>query len=757
MKRQASRKERQNGRRRVLHRYTRARILPWFMALQYAWRSAVKFDRSQLTVIRALLSAVGVVIPLAFGVATGHILEGVVMASGAVGLGAVGLTNPYHVRLKTMLLASLGVVVSAFIGGATGRIDWLAILMAGIWGVGAGLFVAIGQTAMIVGLQSTVALIIFAHFSLTPVQAFIEAMLMFAGALLQILLAMIPIPRQRFVPERAALANVYLALAKYAEDAASQTASHQTNDALVKAESTLAGGNSQRQQGRVFYGLLEEAEHIQLELMVLMAVRKCLRADNQDRADDIQLLDRIIGVTAIALREIAYELTHTRILPGIADTYSQIERATTELRELNTVGCGGNTVQQTLLSCAALCEQLRNANELANSWQRVRRGVPVNVTLLQQRELQLQNPVEVLWANLTLRSTAFRHAIRLGIVLAVATALYLVFPLQRGYWIPLTALLILKPDFSTTYSRGAARTAGTMLGALLTTILVAVFSPTNSTLVVLVGIVAFIAFSILNANYALFSAFVTAEAVLLIAFFDPHPLDTVIYRTIDTAIGGMLALIAYALWPTWEHQQVASKVAARLEAVRIYFIAVMEAYARPSAYDASAIAHRRWEGRLARSNAEASVERALSEPERYRIDEEIVRGLLVSANHVAKSIVALEAYLMTTPSRQPLPELTSFTNEVDAVLQSLVTIVRADRVSAAFPDLDKVRYSFEQLKHMESNDYNETRIFVLSEFEHIISGIACMIRLLSIRYGNSESGTESLLFAPPERFSYNLP
>jgi uncharacterized membrane protein YccC len=249
--------------------------------------------------------------------------------------------------------------------------------------------------------------------------------------------------------------------------------------------------------------------------------------------------------------------------------------------------------------------------------------VPVNVTLLQQRELQLQNPVEVLWANLTLRSTAFRHAIRLGIVLAVATALYLVFPLQRGYWIPLTVLLILKPDFSTTYSRGAARTAGTMLGALLTTILVAVFSPTNSTLVVLVGIVAFIAFSILNANYALFSAFVTAEAVLLIAFFDPHPLDTVIYRTIDTAIGGMLALIAYALWPTWEHQQVASKVAARLEAVRLYFIAVMEAYARPSAYDASAIAHRRWEGRLARSNAEASVERALSEPERYRIDEEI--------------------------------------------------------------------------------------------------------------------------------------
>jgi hypothetical protein len=55
------------------------------------------------------------------------------------------------------------------------------------------------------------------------------------------------------------------------------------------------------------------------------------------------------------------------------------------------------------------------------------------------------------------------------------------------------------------------------------------------------------------------------------------------------------------------------------------------------------------------------------------------------------------------------------------------------------------------------DDYNETRIFVLSEVEHIISGIACMIRLLSIRYGKSESGTESLLFAPPERFSYNLP
>jgi len=114
---------------------------------------------------------------------------------------------------------------------------------------------------------------------------------------------------------------------------------------------------------------------------------------------------------------------------------------------------------------------------------------------------------------------------------------------QRGYWIPLTALLVLKPDFRTTFARGVARLIGTMLGAVLTTLLVAVLAPTQELLVMLDAIMAYLAFSFLYANYAIFSAFITMETVFLLTFVVPQPLETVTYRAIDTAIGGILALL----------------------------------------------------------------------------------------------------------------------------------------------------------------------------------------------------------------------
>jgi len=92
-----------------------------------------------------------------------------------------------------MLLACLGIALSAFVGSITSRIDWLAILAAGLWGIGAGMLVAISQPAMVIGLQSVIALIILSHFELDPFHAAIQAALMFAGALLQVILIVIPL------------------------------------------------------------------------------------------------------------------------------------------------------------------------------------------------------------------------------------------------------------------------------------------------------------------------------------------------------------------------------------------------------------------------------------------------------------------------------------------------------------------------------------------------------------------------------------
>src|SRR2546421_885047 len=143
----------------------------WFAALKHSWQATLRIDRSQLTAFQAIRSTIGIVLPLTIGVATGHVLVGVSMAGGAAILGGVGLTYTYRTRTRTMLLDCLGVALSAFVGSLTSHIGWLSVLVAGIWGIGAGLMVSISQPATVIGLQSTLALIILTHFELDPAHA----------------------------------------------------------------------------------------------------------------------------------------------------------------------------------------------------------------------------------------------------------------------------------------------------------------------------------------------------------------------------------------------------------------------------------------------------------------------------------------------------------------------------------------------------------------------------------------------------------
>jgi len=49
--------------------------------------------------------------------------------------------------------------------------------------------------------------------------------------------------------------------------------------------------------------------------------------------------------------------------------------------------------------------------------------------------------------NLTLKSSSFRHAIRIGITAAFAVLFAHIINLPHGYWMPLTVVVIMAPDF----------------------------------------------------------------------------------------------------------------------------------------------------------------------------------------------------------------------------------------------------------------------------------------------------------------------
>ena len=148
----------------------------------------------------------------------------------------------------------------------------------------------------------------------------------------------------------------------------------------------------------------------------------------------------------------------------------------------------------------------------------------------------------------------FQFAWRLAITLAAATIIYrwLVptvsshrLALQNGYWVPMTAAIVLRGDFQQTAARGLGRLAGTLLGAGLSTLLAAELRPDPATTAALIVLFVWLCYTLLRVNYTLYAAAITSYVVFLFAMLGLPERSVVTYRLACTALGGACALCSY--------------------------------------------------------------------------------------------------------------------------------------------------------------------------------------------------------------------
>src|SRR6201999_1901423 len=127
-------------------------------------------------------------------------------------------------------------------------------------------------------------------------------------------------------------------------------------------------------------------------------------------------------------------------------------------------------------------------------------------------------------------------------------------------------------------------------------------------------------YSLFPASFAVGYAFITALVVFLLNVVSPDTLATATDRLLDTLIGGAIGLTAFALWPTWARTSAWQSLADLVGAERSYVDAVLTAAAegrQPADQRMRALARR---ARLARTTAQSTVARSLSEPSTRRID-----------------------------------------------------------------------------------------------------------------------------------------
>lgn len=627
--------------------------------------SLTRIKRPDVPLRVVLRNTAAVILPLAVGLATGHTAIGLGIGAGALNTMFSDQPGPYRKRLQRLLLATLAAGVAALAGFLVGgQLLPMLVITAGFGFVG-GMLVLFGADTARVGMISMILLVVTGAYPTTLANAVGGAALIVAGGTLLGGLSLAAWPWQRYRPERNALADVYDGLAVLARQSTHGEADAPAlSDAMTTLQRTLLGRH--RAHGRAmeaFRVMLELAERIRLQFTAISE----LHTESSSRENFADHAARIMQGIADALRHGDSPIAAQRALQQLKDDPDD----PTARSDQHTTHGGLATHLQALKG--QLAAAVRNA-DWAGSRGEVRASL-AEATL--PRPLRIASGLARLRANLTPRSAAFRHALRTSVCLCVALLLSRLLPLSHGYWLPMTAAIVLRPDFAATFSFGLLRVLGTLLGLALTTALLYVTPAQPWAHLALMALLCMGFRYLATAHYGLAVAALTGTVVILLSFEGVNPGDAVIDRVINTSLGCAMALLAYLAWPTWERVSARTTFSELLHAYADYLAALAGTSSRE-------VRDKRYAARIARTNAQASLERMRSEPGTPADLLQLARALDANGNRLARSSMALEA-LLSEPHGDA--SLQPFITSVAAAVEALSRKLRQQCDASAPPDL----------------------------------------------------------------------
>jgi uncharacterized membrane protein YccC len=605
-------------------------------ALTHAVRAAARFDRQLISIRAGLLAAIPVVAVLGGGIATGNPVPGVTMGAGAMLVGIAWRTTGGRPPLALMATDAMLMAASTLVGCVTGSVGWLHLVVLCLWSLMAGLLSGVGNRGGIIGTQAIIAVVVFGRFSEPLGAALGLAGLVLAGGMAQVVfLSLIRWPSP-LRSKRQAVAAAYRELSNIAGAVGASGLSAAA--ALDDADAALASpGLFGDPAIMTLRSLVNEGRRLRIQLTAIHALHA------QSQADRHPVLEGSLALAARSLDLAAHAIEgDTRAAEELAGTAAQLSELAAQAEDQGAaVGDAIDLAMSRRLS--SLAGQIRAVAALAPA---AGRGGGLRSRRPRRRT---NRPLEVVRSYLdqvraagSLDSPAGRHALRLAVVVPVAEIVSRGLPLSRGYWMVVAAATVLRPEFGATFTRGTERALGTGLGVAIAGAIAVGLHPSGGATVLLVGLLAWTAYAIFPASFALGFGFITAVVVFLLNTISPDTLATASARLVDTLVGGAIGLAAYLLWPTWARGTARQSLADLVAAQRAYLAEILGTIAAGRRADEQQMRHLARRARLARTNAESAVGRSLTEPETRRIDarqsQSVLGGLrrLISAAHVLR-------------------------------------------------------------------------------------------------------------------------
>ena len=632
--------------------------------------SLIRIKRPDVPWRVVIRNTAAVILPLGIGMATGHPQIGLGVGAGALNTMFSDQPGPYRQRLRQLLLASLAAALASLVGFLIGG-DLLPMLLAtAICGFSGGLLVVFGTDTARVGMTSMILLVITASTPTTLDNALGGAALIFCGGLLLAIFSLAAWPLQRYWPERHALVEVYRGLAALAREASRNEADAPAlSEAMTNLQHTLLGRHRAHGRAMEAFGvLLELAERIRLELTAMTELQDGRAIQMDFRAEVAGVLEAI----AEALESGDAPERAAGLLPTL--------RAHAPAIEVESGGASPLARDSRTTHIHALIGQLAAAVRNAD-WAGSRGELRASAAETRlPSALRGGAPWAILRASLTPRSVAFRHAVRMAVCLSATLALSRLLKLPHGYWLPMTAAIVLRADFAATFNFGLLRVLGTVLGLVLTTVLLYITPDQPWAHLALMAVLCMAFRYLAGAHYGIAVATLTGTVVILLSFEGVAPGAAVLDRVINTALGCGIALLAYVVWPTWERGRARAALATMLEAYADYLRVLLN----PST---TARSDTRTAARTARVNAQASIERMRSEPATPPALLALARTLFANGNRLARTAMTLEAMFDDLAELPAQAGVRDFVEQCAGALQTVSATLRSAQVMPDLPDL----------------------------------------------------------------------
>jgi uncharacterized membrane protein YccC len=523
----------------------------------------------------------------------------------------------YRTRAITMGALTVGAAIAVVIGGRVGGQTWLAValtfVIVGVLSLAREFGISAGGVGTSIAVTFAIAL---SAPSPSVHDALMRGVFLLGGGAWAMVLALVFWPLKPYRPLRLTTARAYRDLADYAFDIA-----------------VFAGQPNDDQRARLLRHRAVIRESIEAARAVVAVSRRGGQGEVR-RGERLLMLvqgaDMLFG-TIIALDELLESMpgSDASVIVPLSDSLDRFARAARQIAttiEVEPNPPSALLQRTTGATPASYSPSASHATRLLEQLEEYTTVVAANADALESGRMPTIPPalavlmivddrppvLETLRATLTLDSMAMRHALRVAIVTAIAVLVTRLLNLPRGYWVTVTAIIILQPYAGATLVKVLQRVVGTVAGALITVALVAIVRDPRGLLVV-IFLLAAVCVAFLRVNYLVYSVFLTPTFVLLaeLSAGDWHLAGL---RVVDTLIGGALGLAgSWLLWPSPERDRFPELAAQALRAAAAHVRVISAMWNRTDDESSAALAAARRDAALATTNADASFERLILE------------------------------------------------------------------------------------------------------------------------------------------------